>query len=79
MQYLFHLPSYIWHGVCLSVFIFVVIMFGTGFVCLSVVWVTYVWHCVSLLVGWLGELCFALGLSICWLGELCFALGLLVG
>ena len=72
--------------VCL--FLFVGIMLGIGFVCLSVVWVTYVWHCVCMLflgimfcIGFvccLGELCWALGLSVCWLGELCFALGLSV-
>ena len=62
MQYLFHLPSYVWHGVCLSVFfcgnyvghwvclLFVGIMLGIGFVCLF--------------VGWLGDLCLALHLSV---------------
>ena len=39
-------------------------MLAIGFVCLSVVWVTYVWHCVCML--FLGELCFALGLSVGW-------------
>ena len=61
MQYLFHLPSYVWHGVCLSVFVcgnyvghwvcllFLGITLAIGFVCLSVVWVTYVWHCICML------------------------------
>ena len=63
MQYLFHLPSYVWHGVCLSV-------------CFCL-WELY--FALGLSVCSFGELCLALGLSVCWLSELCFALGLSVG
>ena len=48
MQYLFHLPSYGWHGVCLSVF-----------VCGN-----YVGHWVCLFVCCLGDLCLALRLYV---------------
>ena len=76
MQYLFHLPSYVWHGVCLSVFcgnyvgnwvclLFLGIMLAIGFVCLSVVWVTYVWHCVCMLF---------LGIMLC-IGIVCLLVG----
>ena len=72
MQYVFHLPSYVWHWVCLSVFLWELCWpLGLFVCCLGDL-------CLALgfSVCWLGELCFALGLSVCWLGELCFALAL---
>ena len=49
--------------VCL--FLFVGIMLGIGFVCLSVVWVTYDWHCVCMLF---------LGIMFC-IGFVCLLVG----
>ena len=60
----------------LSVCPSVQVMFGTGFVCLSVC-TSYVWHGVCLFVR-LYKLCLAWGLSVCWLRDLCRELGLSV-
>ena len=64
MQYLFHLPSYVWHGVCLSVFFFIGIMFGIA---------------LGLSVCSFGEICLALGLSVCWVNYFGHWVYLLVG
>ena len=75
-------------NLCLSVCQSVQVMFGMGFVCLSV-WRSYVWHGVCLFVR-LYKLCLAWGLSVCtsyvWHGvclfvrlyKLCLAWGLSV-
>ena len=68
--------SYVWHGVCLFVYLKKLclawglsvcpseqVMFGTGIVCLSV-WTSYVWHGLCLFVR-LKRLCLAWGLSVC--------------
>ena len=71
MQYLFQLPSYVWHGVCLSVCWLGELCFALG---LSVWWLGQLCFALGLSVCWLGELCWALGLSVCWLGELCLVM-----
>ena len=60
----------------LSVCPSVQVMFGMGFVCLSVC-TSYVWHGVCLFVR-LYKLCLAWGLSVCCLQKLCLAWGLSV-
>ena len=63
MQYLFHLPSYVWHGVCQFVFCgnyvghWVCLFVGClGDLCLAlrlnVIFGNYVLHWVCLFVGW---------------------------
>ena len=49
------------------------VMFGMGFVCLSV-WTSYVWHGVCLFVR-LNKLCLAWGLSVCPSVQVMFGMG----
>ena len=58
---------------CLSVCPSVQVMFGMGFVCLSVC-TSYVWHGVCLFVC-LNKLCLAWGLSVCPSQQVMFGMG----
>ena len=66
--------SVCWVGnLCLSVCPSVQVMFGMGFVCLSVC-TSYVWHGVCLFVR-LYKLCLAWGLSVCPSVQVMFGMG----
>ena len=58
---------------CLSVCLSEQVMFGMGFVCLSVS-TSYVWHGVCLFVR-LNKLCLAWGLSVCPSQQVMFGMG----
>ena len=73
--------AFVWHWVCLFVgrvscvclFVHEQVMFGMGFVCLSVC-KDYVWHGVCLSVR-LYKLCLAWGLSVCPSEQVMFGTG----
>ena len=66
-----------WLALGLSVCPSVQVMFGMGFVCLSIC-TSYVWHGVCLFVR-LYKLCLAWGLSVCLSEQVMFGMGFVCG